>query len=531
MKPHVLKLKAILFALIILFNGCVKDDDFRMDKMAKGEWSPEFAVPLINSELSLNDIVGVSDSGLFTVSNHQLSLVYKTNIYTQYGYEFFTPVSMSNQLTLQMTPIDTADLNQNGTVSRSINVVVPLTFPNGEQIDSMTVRRGNLRIGISNDIPHPGVLHISIPTAVSGGQTFSRDIPFSAGTNAPFITQGISDMTGYSMTMNSGGSPNQLGVQYTITFNNAGAMGNAMHHNFDITFAFDSITPATIFGYFGQREFLPQADTTELSLFNNFADGSMYFEAPKMTISLENSFGMPIDAHINSLKAILPDGSTMSLTGPFPSPLIDYPVVMGQTARNSFYFDKNNSNIQQVFNASPKKIIYDLDAGTNTPLPTYNFMSDSSVFKADLQIEFPMKGYATGFTIQDTVDFGLGEMDMINSAIFRLNVTNGFPVNANTQLYFADDNFNILDSMFTVAQDKLIISANIDANGRATTPAIRTADENFDGLRLQHLFNAKKIIIRAIIDTKDAPNSMIAIYDDYKIGFKIGVRTKLNLEY
>src|SRR4051812_36126609 len=121
MKPHLVTLKlAFLFATIIFITGCIKDDDLRMDKMSNGEWSPEFAVPLVNSDLSLNDIIGVDENGLFTVNNHQLSLIYKTNIYTQYGYQFFTPVSQSNLLTLQMTPMDTAALYQNGSVNRSI---------------------------------------------------------------------------------------------------------------------------------------------------------------------------------------------------------------------------------------------------------------------------------------------------------------------------------------------------------------------------------------------------------------------------
>jgi hypothetical protein len=529
MKPHLTKL-AMLFAMTILLHGCMKDDDFRMDKMSKGEWDPEFAVPLINSELGLNDIISLDSGGLFTMNNHQLNLIYKTNIYTQYGYQFFQPVSQSDAVTLQMTPPDTSALYQTGTVSRSINIVMPLTFPNGEQVDSMTLRRGSLRIGITNDIPHPGVLHISIPGATTNGDQFSQDIPFSAGSNISFMTQQAFDLAGYSMSMNNGG-PNRLGIDYTLTFNNSGSTANAMFHNFDITFSFDSITPATVFGYFGQREFMPPIDTTELSIFNNFQGGSMYFDDPTMTISLYNSFGMPIDAHINALKAVLPDGTIMPFTGPTPSPLIDYPMVMGQTSSNSFTWDKNNSNIQSVFNSTPKQIIYDLQAGTNAPLPTYNFMSDSSIFKADLQVQFPMKGYASGFTVQDTVDFGIGQVDMIESAAFRLNVSNGFPVNANVQLYFADENLNILDSMFTVASNRLVVAANVDNNGRATTPAIRMADENFYGARLQHLFAAKKIFIKAAIETKDAPTTAVSLYDDYKIRFKIGVRTKLKVDY
>lgn len=158
-------------------------------------------------------------------------------------------------------------------------------------------------------------------------------------------------------------------------------------------------------------------------------------------------------------------------------------------------------------------------------------MSDSSIFKADLKIEFPMKGYTTGFTIQDTVEFGIGEIKEISSLAFRLNISNGFPVNARTQLYFTDDNYNILDSLFTTSQDRIIESAEIDVNGRVTIPTVRSADEVFEGIRLQHLFSAKKILVRGIINTKDAPTTVVQIYDDYKLDFKLGIRTKLKITF
>ena len=158
-------------------------------------------------------------------------------------------------------------------------------------------------------------------------------------------------------------------------------------------------------------------------------------------------------------------------------------------------------------------------------------MSDSSIFKADMKIEFPLKGYTTGFKIQDTIDFSIGDIDLIKSATFRLNISNGFPIHVHAQIYFIDDNYNVLDSLFTDAQDRIIESAEIDANGRATTPTVRSADELFDGVRLQNLFTAKKFLIKGIIDTKDAPTTAIEIFDDYKLGFKLGVRTKLKIDF
>jgi hypothetical protein len=272
------------------------------------------------------------------------------------------------------------------------------------------------------------------------------------------------------------------------------------------------------------------ADTAEIGLFNNFQAGSVYFDNPKMTVTLSNSYGMPVDAQLNSLYAILKNGNQMPIIGPIPSPLINYPFSLGQTVTNSFVFDKNNSNIELVINAIPKNIVYEVSAGTNSPLPTYNFMSDSSVFRADLRIDFPLKGYATGFEVQDTVDFSIGNIDVIKSAAFRLNVSNGFPISAYTQLYFTDENYVILDSLLTEAQDRIIEAGEVDANGRVIKSTERSADELFEGAHLQNLMNAKKIIIKGIIQTKDAPTTMVEIFDNYELDFKLGVRTKLKIE-
>ncbi len=526
---HTSLLICALFGTI--FYGCIKEEDLNFDRVTTGEWNPEWAIPLIHSGLSIKDLTGMIDTGMFsTNSNHQISLVYNTNIFSIYGYEFFTPVNQSTWTFLQLTSPDSVALYQNDSVSRSINLVVPLTFPNGEQIDSLTFQSGALRINMTSNIPHDGILKITIPSATLGGQSFSQDIPISAATNSSVSTQNIFDMAGYNMGTKNQGMSNQLNVIYTLTFLNSNTLSNTLNKNFDITTSFDSIKPASLFGFLGQREIIIPSDTSEISIFNNFQGGGIHFEDPKMTISLTNSFGMPIDAQLTTLTTILADGSVVPITGPVPSPLIDYPIVFGQSAYNSFVFDNTNSNIQQAVNSAAKFFVYKISAGTNVPLPTYNFMSDSSFFRADMKIEFPMKGYTTGFTIQDTVDFGIGEINEISSAAFRLNVSNGFPVNAHTQLYFTDDNYNILDSLFINSQDRLIESAEIDANGKVTVPTVRSADELFDGIRLQHLFAAKKILVKGVIDTKDAPNTSVQIYDDYKLDFKLGIRTKLKIK-
>ncbi len=519
-----------MFALLL--GSCMKQEDFDFNKVTSNELNPEFAVPLIHSELSIGDITGANGNGMISVNNdHTVNLVYTSNIYSRHGYEFFAPADESNAQTLLLSYSDSSTIYQNGSITKVAPFVMPLTFSNSEQIDSLTFRKGDLRINISSDIPHDGVLNISIPGATKNGQPFTKDIPFNAYTNQSVNVQDVSDLSDYNMKTNINGTPNRVNIIYTITFNNSNSTLNTLNKNFDITTSFDQITPASLFGYFGQSEFMMPSGTSELGVFNNIKSGTIYFDDPKLTLTLKNSFGMPLDATIVQLKAINGDGTQTALTGPIPSPLIDYPLMFGQQAVTTIVFDKNNSNIQQVINGAPRQFVYDIDAGINSPLPSYNFMGDSSEFRADIKMEIPLRGYAAGFTVQDTLDFSIGEIKEIESAEFRLNISNGFPVNVYTQVYFMDDNFNVVDSLLDHAQNHLIEAAEYEADGRTTIPTRRMTDEPFAGNRLQNLLKAKKVLIKGEIQTKDAPTSMVEIYDDYKIDFKLGVKTKLKIDF
>lgn len=65
------KLSAVLLILLGtgFWQGCVKSEDFQYDKIAVTTWDPDVAVPLINSDLSVYDIVDNTDSGTITIDS------------------------------------------------------------------------------------------------------------------------------------------------------------------------------------------------------------------------------------------------------------------------------------------------------------------------------------------------------------------------------------------------------------------------------------------------------------------------------
>ncbi len=519
--------------MFLLIQSCVKDNDFEFDKIASGNWSPDLAVPLIHSEMSIQDLIGTADSDIFSVdSNHLVSVIYRGNIYSMQGPDFLSMVDQNYTTPFILNSVDSTTLYTTNSLTKTFPGIVPFNFPGGQLIDSLYFKTGALEIQITSTIPHPGILNVSIPEMSKNGATFSFDVPFNACTGSQIIKIDSASLIGSALNLSSTGMPNTFHITYTVTFNNTNSATSITNKNFVVASDFTNINFSSIFGDLGSTTMNLDEDSTQITLFDNFQNGEIFFEDPKMTFTITNSIGMPIDAHLASFYIITKSGTVIPISGGIPDPLpVAYPTQAGQSATSSFILDKSNSNIQEIISESPQYFVYSLNATTNSPSVPYNFLTDSSQLKADIRIDFPIRGYASGFMITDTVDFALDRINEIDSAAFRINVDNGFPASAYTQIYFADSNYVVLDSMLYDPAMLLVESALIDANGKVTQPTHKMADEIFGKAKLEHLYSAKKLLIVSIIDTKDSPNSIIEIYDYYKMNVKIGVRASYNFKF
>lgn len=525
-------LKSFLLLTAIFISGCIKSDDFDYDKIAGTNWDPDFAVPLINSSLGMENLTGFSNSTTIGVdSNDLVHLIYTANIYSVYGYQFMPLIDQNNSQTITLSPADSSTLYQSGTITRNFSIIFPFAMSNGEQLDSMLLRLGSLTVSIQSQIPHSGTVAMTIPDATLNGVAYSQTIPFTYSGSTP-VTAGITDnVAGYKLNFTGNGSYNQLRINYSVSISNSSTSAPTANRNFTINTGFNSLAMAEAYGYFGQRSLNITGDSSRIELFNNALFGNISFKDPKITFNISNSFGFPVNAQLNLFNAISNNGTTTPITGSIPNPLpVLTPVSLGQIAKSSFFIDKTNSNISTVMDQNPRFIEFDVDALSNSPTPGYNFISDSSLFSVDADVDLPMIGSASGFTISDTTDFELEDVNEVQKATFRINVENGFPAEAYVQVYFADSNYVIVDSLLTNASQFVVASGLLDANNRVILPNRQMRDEEFTKTRLERIYTARKLIILSIVNTQNAPIEQVPIYSYYRLNIKIGVRAFLNVE-
>ena len=111
----------------------------------------------------------------------------------------------------------------------------------------------------------------------------------------------------------------------------------------------------------------------------------------------------------------------------------------------------------------------------------------------------------------------------------KSNVTNGFPLDVEMQIYFTDENFNLLDSLFIPRQVILPAAPVNISTGYVINSSSKTTDVDLTPLKISHLSTTKKMLVRATATTINNAGTNVKIYDYYKLNVTIGAKAKMNI--
>ena len=553
----------IAFGGIVCFlfttSSCVKEYD--MKKLAKIDYTPNLAAPLIKSSMTINDLLKYeNNNGNIQIgADKLLTIVYRGRLLSLKAEDF---IAFPNQsYPFSTPPLSVSDLAAFNALPVNSTYTVP--FPsqtityntNGAaNIDSIVFKTPTaFDISIRSQFRHNTTVRMDIPYAKKNGVPFSQTVTLLYTGTVP--TTGIRniDLNGYVFDMTMGGTTqNKFVVNMSVILTKS---SNALlpTDNVTIDLGFSNPKFQKLFGYLQQPLLSPNVDTVGLSIFQNAAPGGGIFTIvnPAVRIYLTNSYGVPIDATFIKLEGYNPGFSpyTISVTNepklnpwhfPYPST-----AQLGSSVKDSVILTNTNTggsstvpgSIGYVLNNKPKNIIYQVRAQANPngiPIPpNTNFALDTSHLTIDFQIDLPLYGTAKNFSIADTADFSFNQNDInsIESFLFRLNVTNGFPIDMGVQVYFTDSisptqQYHVLDSLISPYQ-VLLPAAGVDGDGKVNSPSSKTTDITFNQTRINKVKSATDLIIRGKFSTTNDGNANVKIYSDYKFDVRLGVMVKI----
>ena len=181
------------------------------------------------------------------------------------------------------------------------------------------------------------------------------------------------------------------------------------------------------------------------------------------------------------------DGERLSLTGEGIENGFDfnYAETIGDTVITNFVFNRENSNIDAILNALPVALDYEINALINPTADTTirGFLTDSSAYQVEVDLNLPLYGSADRFTVRDTIGLDLnGRYENIREVTLRLTADNGLPVALEVEGTFLDGLGNPTGKL-TAEEITVLEAAPIDANGAATERSKATHDYLFSGPR------------------------------------------------
>lgn len=508
-KTQILNMNRFLIVVLatIMF-GC--SDFSSLNSIDREKQELELALPLVNTVFSVSDFTSEEDDDVSIVVDEEdrVTLVYKGDVVRQNVSAVFPSVPF-----FAFPLLDTV-----------FNAPVP--FASDQRVDKAIFGKTNMIFEFNSDFEEDVTVHVTIPQLNKDGVVFETDFLVTYDGEAP--TKFTSDLIPIEdWTLEA--------TNNIITINYDARTPDGMRQKFtSAALAFDVVIFDYVEGYFGSEVFDINGDFIAIGVLDKWRSGGLEFEDPKVRVFVENAFGFPVRSIFKTMQVITTTGEKLDMVSDVIDDNVDfdYPTLdeQGEIKVTEFSFTKDNSNIVDLFKEKVVQVTYDIDAGANPDMDESitGFVNEDSYFLVSVDVALPLHGSVNNLVLQDSIDLDLSDLADANSAEFKNVITNDFPADITLQAYFFDEEGELLDSLFN---KRLFLSAaQVDpSSGKALAGEETISYEEIDTTRFTNLASGRKALINVKINTKQALNGPLWIYNDYGIKFKLGAKLKTTI--
>jgi hypothetical protein len=524
-KNYMLRVFLIAFSATLILGACQKSV---FDEAELADHSAEFAFPVFSTSIELKDLMlnilndTLSGDTIQINPDQTMTLYYSGDVAQKKATDIFT--------FFQTGILPIADTSY----------YAPFEAPDSVKIYKVILSGGTAQVVILNTLPETVTGTFYIPQMTKDGVSFSMPFTIPPIPTFPWISPVI-DLEGWELASDN----NSLyfryeaylpdGTRVQIPESSPGTAG--------VGFVFQDMTFYYMEGYWGYEAYPLTKDTIEIDINQTSLQGDVHIVDPKVTMTVSNSWGFPTRGVVQYLSFIGRDGQEYELESTvFNGDSLDfnYPSwidgEVGQTKDTHYFFDKTNSNIDDIFNAQPTSLIYEVVGVSNAQLDPNitGFITDSSVIKLRLAVEMVLEGSVRNFGADQTLNLNFGEFSDIDtsnieSVEFKLVTENGTPIATKMQMYFQFAVGKNIDSLFIGDAPYVLEAAPIDGNGVATGI---TRTEQFipmTAARFDRIRTATQGYLRTWFTTADGGNVPVKLLANQQAIVKMGLKVKTRL--
>lgn len=497
-------------SLALLLGSCRQFDDLK--DISSVDYEAEYAIPLVNTSLTLQDVLQKieENSVIFIDPDGLIRFKYSGDVITKTSDQVFAAI---NETLAQFPVIPVQSKKQ----------ALPFSSPDGLQMDRLDLKGGRFIYGFNNPNTQPVTVNIKLPQVTKAGVplSFLVNVPAYSGQGSQPIGTNIflpASLEDYRILPEN----DSVYIEYEAL-----APGNVPVNLSNFLVRIENLSFAYAEGYLGNQFYEGGRDTIEIDFFEDWVQGDVYFENPRITFNFENSFGIPTRSVVNVFDIFTVRGDVLPLESEYISQGIDFPYPslseIGQVKSRAFLFTKENSNIDVVLGAGPIAIDYDVNAVTNPDNNTTirGFITDSSFYKVRVDVELPLHGRAANFIARDTFAIDFSNFTDVRAAEFKLVTDNYLPLSVDIQGFFIDENGTVLDHLLETNQ-RLVEAGPIGADGIVSQPRETVTFVDFPAERFLGVKPAKQLVVVAAFSTANNGQSTVKVLADQRIDIKLG---------
>lgn len=507
MKRNIVLYFSLLLLLSMFFISCDKD----LDNL-EVQTDAEYAFPLFYGDLNLEDVIDKSGDSLSLIigPNGEMSFKYSGDIVSRTSKEIYSQIPAIPALVT-----DTL-------------YGVPVKLNNNISLKKATITDGTIFFTYKSFHTQDVTVKITIPELKKNGKSWTTTRFVNYTGTAP-VTDIIlpSLLTGYELDL----PKDSLHIRYEAI--KADGQRDTLS---SFAMLVNQLKFSYVEGYFGNEVFPISRDTIYLNIYKNLLGGELYFEDPRVSVNVFNSFGFPVRSKVNIVNFQGNSGQVYALQSPFVTNGFDflYPKLneIGKTVVTSFAFNNGNSNISEILNSSPELLDYQIDAIANPDSDPniIGFMTDSSFFLVNVSVDLPIHGRAKNFKLEDEVSTDLGKLEGFNEAEFKLVTENKMPLDVKMQVYFEDDGGKILDSLFD-AEKLLIEAAPVNSNGESAGTIRKETFIPINTQKMETIRSTKNIKMKAFVSTSLQGTVPVRINKNQGLTVKMGAKAKIKSKF
>lgn len=509
-----MKLTHLSAAILLILASC-NIGDLEFNDLQLQDLNPGIAVPLGSATYSIEELFQdiIEDTAIFNNDDSQLI------VFTYYDTSVF-------EIGNDIVTID--DISSTGGLNPNLNVtagVSTLTFPiskefvfeypasNEERLDSVFYSMGTLSYEVTSgfecDLDFTFVLENTINTVTNEPVSFDESFVYS-GSSPITSTQTISLPEHKTvLTQQNGVNVFIANIEGTLTVNTGQGITLNDSLSFELTYSNQDFE--SIFGYFGQDTVSVASSTIPIDYLENATSAGIFFKAPEMNFTFNNSFGLPIGLQLEDVYAKNSSGDSIFLTGSG----VDSPFIINYNEnditvpeQSEYTINIDNSNLQDLLEIGPNSFTFPITGFSNYQTPDgFNYVTDESSLETILEFNMPMEIRLEDFeqSISFDVEGSYNENEP-DSVVLIINTINDLPIVGTMELQIVD-----ADSMvsYTAASGIILEAPRYNVVGEIISPGETTANVILTNEGLEALKEASEL--RAVF-TLNTPSSSVNDY-------------------